>query len=257
MKIYIMVDMEGISGICEETQVKSGSWLYDSSRKYLTADVNACIAGCIEGGARHIRVRFAHGDSQQFVWEQLDPRAEYINGGTHERMPDIARYDALMLVGYHAMAGTRRAVLDHTMSPRGWQNCWINGVLSGEIAIDAGIAGDHGVPTIFVSGDDKTCAEARRFLPGVVTAEVKKGLNREAAVLLPQPEAHKRIRVAALRAVQGFQKIRPYRVRRPVKMRLELCNAKALPEHRADVRIIDGHTFEVTAKSVEAALNRL
>jgi D-aminopeptidase len=51
----------------------------------------------------------------------------------------------------------------------------MNGKKCGEVAIDAGIAGDHGVPTIMVSGDDKVCKEARKFIKGVQTVQVKKG----------------------------------------------------------------------------------
>ncbi|MCF6177427.1 MAG: M55 family metallopeptidase [Victivallaceae bacterium] len=45
---------------------------------------------------------------------------------------------------------------------------WMNGVRCGEVAIDAGVAGDH-VPTIMVSGDDKLCIESQQFIADVVT----------------------------------------------------------------------------------------
>ena len=195
MKIFVMVDMEGISGICLSSQVKTDGPHYAQARHYLTGDVNACVEGCFRGGAAKVVVRDAHGGGYHFVWDALDPRADYIQGASErERMPDIASFDGLILLGYHAMAGTPGAILEHTMSSRAWQNFWMNGRKSGEIAIDAGIAGDHGVPTIMVSGDDKTCREARRFIKGVVTVQVKKGLSVEGGILLSQPEAHRKIR---------------------------------------------------------------
>ena len=175
MKIFVAVDMEGISGIFQSEQVSPGSRLYEEGRRFLTQDVNACVEGCFAGGAEQVVVRDIHGGGNHFVWEDLDPRAEYVRGATErERLPGIAQCAGLILLGYHAMAGTREAILEHTMSSRGWQSFRMNGQLTGEVGIDAGIAADHGVPTIMVSGDDKVCKEVKRLLKGVVVAQVKR-----------------------------------------------------------------------------------
>ena len=44
-----------------------------------------------------------------------------------------------------------------------------NGRKAGEIGIDAAIAGDLGIPTVLVTGDDKTCREAEEWIPVLVT----------------------------------------------------------------------------------------
>ena len=51
MKIYIVTDMEGVSGICNEEQVKRESPHYGPARHLLCADVNAAIQGAFDGGA--------------------------------------------------------------------------------------------------------------------------------------------------------------------------------------------------------------
>jgi len=258
MKIFVMVDMEGISGICLPAQVLSDGAHYPAARMFMTHDANACVAGCFDGGATEVVVRDAHGWGFNFVWDKLDPRADYIQGNTQVgRMPGIGGFDGLILLGYHAMAGTPIAVLEHTMSSTGWQNFWLAGRKAGEIAIDAAIAGDHGVPTIMVSGDDKACREARRFIKGVVTAEVKTAHAVNGARLLSQPRAAELIRTSAARAVGRCKKIKPFRVKSPVTMRLELVSRGTVPRHRPYVKVIDGRTYEVTAATVEEALNRL
>lgn len=258
MKIFVMVDMEGISGICRPSQVSPDGEHYPAARKYVVWDVNACVAGCLAGGATAIVVRDAHGDGFNFLWEDLDPRAEYIQGRSLlQRMPGIGDCDGLILLGYHAMAGTRQAILEHTMSSKAWQNFWINGKKTGEVGIDAGVAGDHGVPTIMVSGDDKVCAEARAAVPGIVTVQVKKGLDCEGGILLPKEVAHKRISAGAEKAVRACKTIRPYRVRHPVTLRLELISRGVVPVNRAHVKGVDGRTYEVTGPDVEQALNLL
>jgi D-amino peptidase len=258
MKVFVMVDMEGISGICRESQVINGKEHYAAGRRYMTWDVNACVAGCLAGGARKVVVRDAHYMGYNLIWEELDPRAEYIQGSSpRERMPDIGAFDGLILLGYHAMAGVPEAILEHTMSPERWQNFYMNGVKRGEVAIDAGIAGDHGVPVIMVSGDDKLCREARRFLKNVVTAEVKKGLALEGGQLLPKERAHEVIRQAAEQACRTYRQMKPFKVRKPVRMRLEVVSRGRLPVGLPDAKILDGRTYEVTGRTVEEALNRL
>ncbi len=258
MNVFVMVDMEGISGIVRESQVFPDQEHYAAGRKYLTWDVNACVAGCIDGGAARVVVRDAHYYGFNFLWDELDPRAEYIQGASpRQRIPGIGEFDGLILLGYHAMAGTPEAIQEHTMSPQGWQNFTINGVAGGELAIDAGIAGDHGVPLLMVSGDDKCCREARRFFKDVVTVQVKTGLAREGGRLLPKDRAHRLIREGAAQACRNYRNVKPYKVKKPVRMRLELVSRGKLPVGRSDARILGGRTFEVQGRTVEEALNRL
>lgn len=258
MKIFVMVDMEGVSGICRSSQVMSDEADYQAARRFMTWDASACVEGCFAGGAKKVVVRDAHAGGFNFVWDELDGRAEYIQGRSGlQRMPEIASFDGLILLGYHAMAGTRGAILEHTMSSRAWQNFWMNGVRSGELAIDAAIAGDHGVPTIMASGDDKLCREARRFVKGIVAVQVKKGLDCQGGCLLPKDRAHGLIREGAAKAVAACRQVRPYKVRHPVRMRLELVSRGTVPAGRKGVKAIDGRTYEVTAATVEEALRAL
>ena len=258
MNIFVMVDMEGISGICRNSQVDPKGEHYQEGRRRVTLDVNACVGGCFAGGARKVVVRDAHGSGFNFLWEELDPRAEYIMGAVlRDRMTDIGDFDGLILLGYHAMAGTPEAVLEHTMSSRDWQNFWINGRKCGEIAIDAGIAGDSGVPTIMVTGDDKACKEARALIPGVETAQVKKGLGAQGGQLLPKEKAHALIRDTAARAVKLCKTLKPCRFKHPVTMRLELVSRGVVPVIRKGVRVLDGRTYEMRGRTVEETLMML
>lgn len=256
MHILIMVDMEGISGICRSSQVRADGAHYQAARRYMTWDTNACVDGCFRGGADSVTVRDAHGSGYNLVWEELDPRAVCAQGAGARgpRLPGIGKADGLILLGYHAMAGTPQAILEHTMSSAAWQNCRLNGRPAGEIAIDAGIAGDHDVPAIMVSGDDKACREARRLIKGVTTAEVKKGMDLEYGLLLPKETAHRRIRDAAAQAVGKCRSVAPFKVPRPVRLRLELVSRGRVPVGRPGVRVIDGRTYEVAADSVAEAL---
>lgn len=257
MKIFIMTDMEGISGVVKSSHVTADGAHYQQGRKYMTWDVNACIEGCFRAGAEKVVVRDGHGSGYNLIWEELDPRAEYIQGVTElERMPGIDGFDGLILLGYHAMAGTPQGVLEHTMSSDAWQNFYVNGKKSGEIMIDAAVAGDHNIPVIMVSGDDHLCKEAA-FLKGAVKVEVKKGLAREGAQLLSMKEAHKKIMEGAEKAVRKCKNIKPFKLKAPVKLKLERVSKGLLPYRRKGLKVIDGRTYEVEGPTMEDAFNML
>jgi D-amino peptidase len=75
MKIFVMVDMEGGSGIVKSVQVSPGDAEYARGRQYLCQDVNACVDGLFAGGATTVVVRDAHWSGFNFMLDMLDPRA--------------------------------------------------------------------------------------------------------------------------------------------------------------------------------------
>lgn len=257
MKIYIMVDLEGISGVSGKTYVNSTFGRPDliaKAREFMAADINACVEGCFMGGASEVIVKDCHSGGGNVTRDVIDDRADLIDGDTPGvRFADLDGSDGLILLGYHAMAGTRAAVLEHTMSSSGWHNVWLNGRKAGETAIDAAISSEHGVPVIMVSGDDKLCMEAADWIPGVVTCEVKKAFSCNGARMPSLLKTHELITVKTAEAVRKCGKIAPLKLSYPVKYRVELVERQRLPDNPG-YRIIDGRTFELERDSVEKAL---
>jgi D-amino peptidase len=255
MNVYVFVDMEGISGISGSEFVTPAGRLYATGRRFYTADVNACVRGCLRGGAETVIVRDGHGGGNHLLVDEMEPAVEVVQGhaGTC-RMPGLDECDALILLGYHAMAGTRGALLEHTYSSKSIQNMWLNGRRVGEIGIDAAIGAEHGRPTILVTGDDHACREAEDWIPGVRTCAVKQGLTCQGARLLPLEEAHKRIEDAAAEAVRDAPAIGPISLEPPVTLRKEVIERGSIPGESRNVKVLDGRTFEITADTVEQAL---
>ena len=223
MNIYIMVDMEGISGIHTREQTKKDGLFYEDGRDYLTADVNACAEACKAAGAERVYVRDAHNVGTFIRWDKLSPAVDYIvkgGAGYLVRYEGVDDCDGVILLGYHAMTGTEGGVITHTMDLD--HHYYVNGVEYGEIAIDAALAAEHGKPIIMVSGDDKACAEAKRFLPWVTTCEVKKGLAFDKAMLLAPDKAHALIRKKTMEAIADLKNKQVYEQSKPVTL---LCTA--------------------------------
>ena len=261
MNIYIMTDIEGISGIYCREQVMRDQDRFGEGRSRMTADVNACAAGLKAAGAEKVYVRDCNGGSFSLIYDQLSDDIDYAVCGEvgQDRFYGIEDCDAAVFLGYHAMAGTSGAVLEHTLNSTCIQNYWVNGRKVGEFAIDAGILGDKGIPVIMVSGDDKLCAEARSFSPEICTAQVKRGISCFGSVLLPPKQAYKVIFDTAREACNRIGEILPLVFDKPVCLRAEVTERTQLPPlfSKPYMRILDGRTYEVTAETMEEALYRL
>jgi D-amino peptidase len=223
MKVYIFTDMEGVSGIHRVEFTQPGTNRYEEGRKLLTADVNAGVAGCFDGGATEVVVRDAHHDGDNFLMEEVDPRAVIDHGGTAQWYGCIdASFDAAMIIGQHAMAGTLNGFLDHTQSSQSWYEYTINGRAVGEIGQFACLAGAFDVPVVMVSGDRAATEEATELLGPIAVAAVKEGTGRNFAVCLAPKKARELIRQTATRALKLVGKIKPWKPRLPIKVVLKL-----------------------------------
>ncbi len=262
MNIYIMTDIEGISGIYCKDQLMASS-RFEEGKRLFTREVNICAEACKKYGAEKVYVRDCHGSSNSLVWEKLSTAVDYaICGMTgDERFVGLDDCDGVILLGYHAMAGTANAVLEHTMSSASIQNLYINGEKTGEIGIDAAICAERGKPVIMVSGDDKTCAEAKELLPWVATAEVKRATGCNGAVLLPPHTAQRVIEETVKEALENLKKGKTElaTVDSPVTMRIDRVERIEHPStvQRPYINIIDNRAYEVTADKVSEALIRL
>ena len=249
MKIYIFADMEGISGISNSSFVLADQKNYQTGCKYLTRDVNVCAKACFDAGADEVIIRDGHGAGTSIIWSELIPGVQLIQGQTPgERFCDCTGSDGMILLGYHAMAGTQRALLEHTYSSKGIQNIWMNGVRAGEFAIDTAIAGEHGIPVIMTSGCDKLCAEAKAFLPGVITCQVKRSVSCQSAILLAPEDSEKLLRAKTSEAIEKLKSgaMKPYKNPETVSIRTEF-----IERQEPFFGLVADRTTERTGTSIE------
>ncbi len=219
-KIYVMTDLEGISGIYKFSQTReTGTPEAMQAREYFMGDLAAVVRGLRDGGATEILVVDGHGN-QAVIPHLMEPGAKYLTGlprPAESTLPD-ATYAGLCIVGQHAMMGTEDGVLHHTQSSKTENRYWYNGVESGELVQDAAVAGHFGVPPILVTGDEAACREARRFFgEACVTVAVKKGVARESAILYPFAETRQALYQGAKKAMAAIPQCKPYTLTLPIK----------------------------------------
>ncbi|WP_028782124.1 M55 family metallopeptidase [Thalassobacillus devorans] len=225
MKIFISADMEGISGVATNQQLKTNSE-YQRFRKLMTADVNAAIEGAFSGGAKEVVVADGHGNMSNIFVEDLDPRARLVSGSNRvmcqlEGLDES--FDGLMFVGHHGReGGSDLTVISHTLAGICVKEMTINGEVVGETEMNTKVAGDFGVPAIFISGDEAYVKEVQETLPQVEGAITKRGVDRFAAELLHPDVAQEEIRKKAEKAVQYIDSYEAVKLEGPITFELEL-----------------------------------
>lgn len=253
LRVFISVDMEGISGIVHGDQTTPGAAEYASGRKWMAQDVNAAVEGALEAGATEVVVNDSHGSMRNIDPDDLHPRAILISGAPKplSMMQGIdPSFQACLLIGYHAKAGTENAILDHTISGSVVRAVKVNGVELPELGLNAAIAGYYGVPVVLVSGDAAVCRQATEVLgKNVVTVPVKEAYGRLAAKLVPMAEARQMIKAGVKEALARLGGTEPFKMAGPYSFELTYhVSAQAdMGAMIPGVKRIDARTLGFTA----------
>ncbi|MBX5326915.1 MAG: M55 family metallopeptidase [Candidatus Bathyarchaeia archaeon] len=225
LKIVVIVDMEGISGIDDYRQILSGNKEFEEFGKtQITEDVNAVIRGLKAAGVAEIRVVDAHGSggpSVNIIPEKLEKDVKlYQDPNIFQRVKHAVdkSLSAAVLVGFHAMAETKDGFITHTITiePR----VKINGAPVGETALTAFMLAEYGIPVIMATGDQALVREASALLPEIETVQVKTSTDRRTTKCLPLAQARKLIEETAVRAVSKIGKVKPLKIKRPAKIEI-------------------------------------
>lgn len=231
MKVFLSVDLEGVSGIVHATETRPDGYDYARARALMTAEANAAIAGVLDAEpAAEVLVADAHGPFRNLLPEELDRRAHLVRGKPRPlgMLGGLeADTDAALFIGYHARAGSGPAVLAHTMSGD-VLDVRVAGRSLGETGLNAAMAGHLGVPVVLLSGDDVACAELRDLVPSARTVAVKQALGQTATVAPHPEEAQERLRRAAREAVARRSEVAPLTLPGPLDVEADLLNPTAL-----------------------------
>ena len=253
MKVFIVSDMEGVSGIVKWEQVEGGEALYEEGRKLYTEEINAAVRGAKAAGATEIVVMDCHGAGKGWTFnslvpELLDPDCEWVVQDEWTEYTELLEEgcDAALFVAMHAKAGADRGVMSHTISGRDYRDLRFNGVSVGETGINAALCGTWGCPVVLVTGDDVACREAEELLgPDLVTVAVKEGLGRHSARNLPPVRARELIEDGAKRALKDPKAVAPYDPGHPCEIRVQYASPDLVYRfrYRHGVEIVDSRTI--------------
>lgn len=225
MKLYMSVDMEGITGLVDHTHVDSGKHNYERGRKIMTQEANAVISAAFGEGFGEVVVNDSHSKMNNILIEELHPDAKLITGDVKpfSMVQGLDEsYSAAIFAGYHARA-SMKGVMSHTMI-FGVKRMYINDEEIGELGFNAYVAGHYGVPVIMVAGDDGAAKEAEELIPGVVSAAVKETASRSAALSLTPAKSSELLREKTKEAIGKLKTIKPLLPPEQPLLKIEFTN---------------------------------
>ena len=256
VKLFISVDMEGIGGIGTSKMVNSDGKDYATGRMLMTREVNAVVDAIFKLGPATVVVNDSHGDMQNLLHTELDPRVEYIQSnikplGMVQGLD--ATFDGVIFIGYHAMAGAENGFLAHTGSGT-VKGLWINGTEVGEGGLNVFFAGALGVPVILASGD-KTVSEEITKLIKTWTVITKEAIGASAAKLKHPDVVSKDLQEQTTAAIRDIKNAQVLPVNGPIEFVIQVDSPT-----RADVAMgipgmkrRDGYSLSYQARNMDEA----
>lgn len=259
-RVYISVDLEGISGVVGDDQTSAGQPEYSRSRKLMAEDANAAIRGAFEGGATEVVVNDSHGSQRNLLPEDLDPRAQLISHSfkRHGMVEGLDEsFDAVIFVGYHAKADSPRGLFAHTGSGA-VKDIQVNGRSAGEGGLNTLMAHWYGVPVVMITGDDVAVEQQKEWTPNVRGVVVKRAINMRAVQGRSPAEARRDIQAAAKDSVAAAKKpARPSEAERAqgYRVRMQLRNF-TIPEVAtafSEIKLVAPDTVEFSRTTMPEA----
>lgn len=182
--VYIVADVEGVAGLVfyefwdKEMSLLNHELLH-RNRVLLTEEVNAAARGAFAAGAEKVVVHDHHGAGYTIIPELMDERLELIHGRNEQHIfmgsshPDLDQgFDALVLIGMHAKAGTVAGCTPHSyiyVETEAGKTYALS-----EATMSMAVAGDCGIPCAFIAGDRATVEDALTLSPGMDCLATKK-----------------------------------------------------------------------------------
>ncbi len=189
MKIFISVDIEGITGVTSWGETEIGNDEYKQFADQMTKEAIAACEGAIAMGAKEILIKDAHDTARNIDINKIPKCAKLSRGWTNTPDSMVAgldeTFDAAIFIGYHSGSGYDGNPLSHTMN--GGNNYFmVNGQIGSEFLMNSYLAANYGVPVVFISGDKMLCETAKKFNKGIETVAVKEGLGEATISINPE-----------------------------------------------------------------------
>ncbi|MCX8095338.1 MAG: M55 family metallopeptidase [Caldisericia bacterium] len=257
MKIFISVDMEGISGLTYWKEKE------EKIEKFMTDEVLAVIDG-IKDFNKEAEVvlcdSHAYGRNLDIkrIYDDVKiisgyPREFYMISGIDDS------FDAGMFIGYHAPVGSLNGEMDHTYSSSTIFEVKINGISIGEAEINGAFLGEYNIPVVLISGDDKLKNFSQKFFPQTKFVITKESLGRFSAKLYHPDLIHKILREEAKNSLKEIKNIKPLKFDKPIKIEITFINtlmaefASLIPFSKR----VDGRTISFESTSFKEIYNFL
>ena len=222
MKIFISVDIEGVTGVTSWSETELGHSDHRFFADQMTLETLAACEAALEMGAKEILVKDAHDSGRNMDISKLPKEVSVLRGwdsGPESMMVGLDEsFDAVIFIGYHAGSGEDGNPLAHTMDSSKCSWMKINDEIASEFTLNTMIAAYYKVPVVFLSGDEMLCENSKKLVPEIETVAVKKGLGGATLNIHPD-KALVLIKEGVKRALKDLEK---YKIPQQDKPKLEI-----------------------------------
>lgn len=247
MKLFLSVDLEGVTGVTAWEDVRKGTADHGYFREQMTREVKTICTTALKHGFTEILVKDAHATARNLLMDEMPRGVKLFSGWARDPFIMMSGLDksfsAVMFSGYHSGAYFDGSPLAHTMSSESIFYFKINGEYASEFVLNAYIAAYHNVPVIGIVGDEGVCAQAREYIPNITAMPVKKGVGN-GVISLGKEEALELIRHGTEEALARDFAECAFPL--PKHFQCEICFRDHVLAHRASfyqgVKRLDAHT---------------
>jgi len=233
MKVFISVDMEGLTGIVHWDEVTRSKPDYPPFVDEMMNEVRAACEGANLAGAKEIWIKDAHASGRNMNFANLPDNVTIIrsfNGHPYCMMQEIDNsFDAALMIGYHSFGSSDENPLSHTLDDI-YSFIKINGEYTSEFLINAYTAALVNVPVVFVSGDTGICEHVNKINSNIKTAGVKQGIGNSVISIHPKL-AFDRIKQGVEDSLKGNTNL--CRIRLPERFEVEISFLNHIKAYKA------------------------
>lgn len=254
VKVYISVDIEGITGVTSWNETILGDLEHKAAAEQMTRETLAAISGAIEAGAEEIYVKDAHDSGRNLDISNFPKEVKIIRDWAGEPCGMITgldkSFDAVIFIGYHSASYENTNPLAHTLNNGKISYIKVNDEIASEFLLYSYRAWEIGVPSVFISGDLNICNKAKDMVEGIETVPVKEG-NGGATINISPLLALENIKKGVKKSLLNIESCKmvipdTYKMEISFKDHTDSNKGTFYP----GVRRVDGKTLEFEANSV-------
>lgn len=231
-KLFISADMEGCAAVSAPQALMPDRWGWEwtAARRWMTEEVVAASEAALAAGYDEVIVTDSHGNAHNIDPDALPDNVWLVRSWPrpllHMQGVEGAGIKSCAFVGYHAGPTSRDSILAHSYSGAAYRAVRLNGDPCSEGYLNAALAGEFGRPVIFVSGDEQTVEDARRYAPEATKFVSKQSIGWRSQMSLPPGQVRR-----SLKAAFGDAVVRPlpkpFVLRGPLRLELEMTSQVA------------------------------
>ena len=229
-KVFISADIEGSGAVSSMHALLPDRWEWTQARRWMTEEVIVAAEASFAAGYGEVIVADSHGNAHNIDPDALPDNVQLIRSWPRPLFMmqgvELEHVEACMLLGHHADSTTRDSILAHSFNGAACRSVRMNGEICSEGYLGAALAGEFGKPVIFVSGDEHTIADARRYAPQAVGFITKRSYGYRSQMSLPPPQVRRLMRDAIDTALSRPLP-QPFVLRGPFNLELEMTSQVA------------------------------